>query len=73
MRLCPHSDDLWFHWMARRRGTVARHVGSRTRIVDWPGSQAQSLRERNRGLPHANGNDRAIAALLEDLGPPRPA
>ena len=70
MRLCPHGDDLWFYWMARRRGTIVRHVGPKTRIVEWPGSQITSLRAANRGVPHDNGNDRAIAALINELGLP---
>lgn len=70
MRLCPWGDDLWFYWMARRRGTLVRHVGPKTRIVEWPDTQISSLRALNRGQAHDNRNDRAIAALVAELGIP---
>jgi hypothetical protein len=70
MRLCPTGDDLWFYWMARRRGTLVRHVGPKTRIIEWPGCEHSGLVLTNRGIPHDSGNDRAIQALIAELGPP---
>lgn len=67
---CPTADDVWFYWMARRKGTVVRHVGPKTRVIEWPGSQAVSLRSKNRGAEDNNGNDTAIANLTKALGRP---
>ncbi len=68
MDLCPSADDVWLYWMARRAGTVVRHVGPPMRIVEWPGSQEQSLRAQNHGAEA--GNDRAIAAMTAHFGGP---
>jgi hypothetical protein len=65
--LCPQSDDLWFYWMARLAGTEVTKIGGRRRILEWPGSQSVNLRQKN---SEANGNDAAIAALNDALGPP---
>ncbi|TDH38934.1 glycosyltransferase family 2 protein [Pseudohoeflea suaedae] len=70
MRLCPTADDLWFYWMARRHGTTVRHIGPKTRIVEWPGCDLSGLALTNRGVPHDNDNDRAIRALTSELGLP---
>lgn len=67
-RLCPGADDIWLYWMARMAGSVVRHVGPPVRIVEWPGSQEQSLRAANHG--ENAGNDRAIAAMTAHYGPP---
>lgn len=69
MTLCPQADDLWLYWMARRQGSVVRHVGPPRRIIEWPGSQMNNLRSVNLGLPGESGNDRAIAALTDHFGP----
>ncbi len=67
-RLCPGADDIWMWWMARMAGSVVRHVGPPVRIVEWPGSQTQSLRALNHGADA--GNDRAIAAMTAQYGAP---
>ncbi|WP_284324066.1 glycosyltransferase family 2 protein [Cypionkella aquatica] len=69
-RLAPYSDDVWLYWMARRQGTIVRHLGPRFRVLEWPGSQSQSLRARNRGKAGMSGNDIAIAAMTEHFGLP---
>lgn len=69
LTLCPLADDLWLYWMAQRLGTVVRHVGPPRRIIEWPGSQVDSLRSVNLGKPGESGNDRAIAALINHFGP----
>lgn len=68
MDLAPSADDVWLYWMARRAGSIVRHVGAPMRIIEWPGSQEQSLRAGNLGV--GAGNDRAIAALTAHFGPP---
>ncbi|WP_146696199.1 glycosyltransferase family 2 protein [Thioclava sp. F34-6] len=73
MALCPTADDLWFYWMARKQGSIVRHIGPKTRIVEWPGSQQVNLRSVNLGDGTENGNDVAISALLAEFGPPVPA
>lgn len=42
--LCPTADDIWFYWMARKKGSIIRHIGPKIRIVEWPGSQQVNLR-----------------------------
>lgn len=68
--LAPSADDIWLYWMARRQGSLVRHVGPKVRIVEWTGSQVQNLRGQNRGAAGQNGNDRAIAALIRRFGDP---
>jgi hypothetical protein len=65
-RLCPHGDDLWFYWCARRAGTLHRKVGGRMLLPLLPGSQDSNLWHINLN----GGNDRMIAALQAELGPP---
>lgn len=68
--LCPNADDVWLYWMERRNGTLVRHVGPRTRIIEWKGSQIKNLRSINRGQPGLCGNDKAIAAMTAYFGRP---
>lgn len=70
MRLCPSTDDVWLYWMARLAGTEVHHLGPKRRIVEWPSSQTVSLRQKNYGSDPDNGNDRAIAAMIEHFGQP---
>lgn len=65
-RLCPHNDDFWFYWMARRAGSRHRLVGAGFDYRDWPGSQAVTLHADNL----AGRYDREIAALAAQFGPP---
>jgi hypothetical protein len=67
-RLCANGDDLWFYWCARMAGTRHKKVGDRMILPLWPGSQEQSLWAVNA----AGGNDRMIAALQAEFGPPQP-
>lgn len=69
-RLCPNADDIWFYWMARRQGSLIRHVGPKTRVLEWPGSQGENLRMLNRGASGQTGNDAAIAAMRAEFGQP---
>lgn len=66
-RLAPRSDDVWLYWMHRLNGGEAQKIGPRARILEWEGSQAQSLRAANL---HGTGNDQAIAALMDHYGWP---
>ena len=70
LSLCPTADDVWFYWMARMKGSLVRHIGPKTRIVEWPGSQKTNLRSVNLGNALVNGNDTAVSALLAEYGPP---
>lgn len=65
--LCPTADDVWLWWMHRMAGRTASKVGARARIVDWPGSQATTLRAANLA---GSGNDRAVAAMMSRYGLP---
>ena len=66
-RLAPSSDDVWLYWMHRLNGIQAQKIGARARILEWEGSQAQSLRAANL---HGTGNDRAIDAMIAHYGWP---
>ena len=66
-RLAPSADDVWFYWMHRLQGSRPEKIGGRFRVVEWPGSQAQSLRSTNLGT---GGNDRALQAMLAEYGWP---
>ena len=71
-RLCPSTDDVWLYWMTRLAGTEVHHIGPKRRIVEWPSSQTVSLRQKNFGSDPDNGNDRAIAAMIDHFGLPGP-
>lgn len=63
MKLAPSNDDLWFYWMARKRGTRVRKVGGVFALECWPGSQDEALFDVN----GSGGNDQQIAALQADM------
>lgn len=65
--LAPGTDDIWLYWMHRLAGSQPRKIGGRARILEWDGSQTVNLRAGNR---QGNGNDRAVAALLDRYGWP---
>lgn len=66
----PSADDIWFYWMHRLAGSRPVKIGGRARILEWGGSQAVSLRSKNRPAKGQGGNDRAITALLDRYGWP---
>ena len=66
-RLAPGADDVWLYWMHRLAGSRPCKIGGRARILEWDGSQVVNLRAGNR---QGNGNDRAVAALLDRYGWP---
>lgn len=65
--LSPDADDLWLYWMHRMNGVNARKVGKSRRLISWPGTQNESLKETNL---YAGGNDRQIKNLMEYYGHP---
>lgn len=67
-RLCPSADDVWLWWMARMAGSLVRHIGPKTRVIEWPDTQTTSLRSENLG--ENAGNDRAVAAMIGHYGVP---
>ncbi|MTH36499.1 glycosyltransferase family 2 protein [Paracoccus limosus] len=67
--LAPSADDVWLYWMHRLRGSRPEKIGGRFRITEWPGTQAQNLRSSNLV---GDGNDRAVAAMLQHYGWPAP-
>ncbi len=66
MRICPHADDIWFFWMARRNGYTHRRAPDHLRLVCWPDSQAEALFILNRS---GHGNDIQIRAVEAEFGP----
>lgn len=65
--LAPSADDVWLYWMHRLAGSNPAKIGGSFRITEWPGTQAQNLRGGNLT---GDGNDRAVAALLDRYGFP---
>lgn len=65
--LAPLADDVWLYWMHRMAGSRPEKIGGRFRITEWPGTQAQSLRQSNLA---GDGNDRAVQAMLARYGFP---
>jgi hypothetical protein len=67
LKLCPFSDDMWFYFMARRRGTLCKKTGGKFELKFWPGSQDQALWMVN----NVNvANDDQIKALVAEFGFP---
>lgn len=65
--LCPYADDVWLYWMGRRAGSYYRHVGSSREMVNWPGSQIESLFATNW---QENRNDTQISQMVKRFGFP---
>lgn len=63
--LCPGNDDIWFNWMARLAGTMARKVGPRFAGISWPGTQASGLSRDNL----RTRNDEYFRAMAAHFGP----
>lgn len=68
--LAPTADDVWLYWMHRLAGSRPAKTGGRFRILEWRGTQEQTLRAGNLA---GDGNDRAIRALVERYGFPAEA
>lgn len=66
---CPTADDVWYYWMARRNGYLARKVPSaRTSSLKlWSGSQEVALWHQN-VVDHEN--DRLIRNMIAGYGFP---
>lgn len=66
-KLAPTADDVWLYWMHRLLGSQPAKIGSRFRITEWRGTQAQNLRAGNLA---GDGNDLAVRALIDHYGFP---
>jgi hypothetical protein len=66
-QLCPTADDVWLYWMWRMTGHSARKIGSKRRVIEWPGTQEKRLRRLN---VDDGGNDRCIRNMIERYGFP---
>lgn len=64
-KICPHADDVWLYWMARKAGTLYRKVGGKFVSTNWRGSQADSLMATN---VLQSKNDQQIAQMAEFYG-----
>lgn len=71
--LAPSSDDVWLYWMHRLEGSRPQKIGKKFRVIEWPDSQAQNLRNTNLNGRHQglSGNDRALQAMIEEYGWPK--
>ena len=66
MAICPRADDLWFYWMARKRGSLYRKVGPKLDLLHTPDSQVAGLWQENLH----GGNDEQIDRLIAEFGIP---
>lgn len=65
--LCATCDDSWLYFMWRKAGWKAKRVpGKKPRLVEWPGTQAQSL-----WVFHLGGRkDEHLQAMSDHFGVP---
>lgn len=66
-RICPNADDVWLYWMMSLNGAVARKVGLRRPLYNWPDTQQTALFHSNAG---GGGNDEQIRAMIQTYGFP---
>jgi hypothetical protein len=64
---CATADDIWFYWMARRKGAVVRKVHSTGTLRQWAGGQETALWRLN---VDRNQNDRLIQNMIAAYGFP---
>jgi hypothetical protein len=64
-QLCETCDDTWLYFMWRKAGWKAKRVpGEKLKLVNWPGTQAQSL-----WVFHLDGRkDEHIQAMSDHFG-----
>ena len=70
LSLAPHSDDLWFYWMALMNGCTIKRIGQNIKGVTWKGTQRVSLWRTANNLQEGNANDLAIQKLVKEYGQP---
>ncbi|PAX06343.1 hypothetical protein [Sphingomonas lenta] len=64
-RLCPHADDLWCSWCARRAGSLYKKIGGPFPILNWDSTQKERLFNLN-----ATESDAQLRRLLDAYGDP---
>ncbi|AEG49669.1 glycosyltransferase [Sphingobium chlorophenolicum L-1] len=47
MSICPHGDDIWFFWMAKRHGKTHSNIGLKFEQIPWPRTQDTALWNEN--------------------------
>ncbi len=67
LELCPHSDDVWLFWIAKRNGANFKNLANGRNLLYWPIADIQNLWSENL---HGAGNDIAIQRLTEKYGFP---
>jgi hypothetical protein len=65
LSLCPHGDDIWQYWMARRNGAIFKTTRRWHDFILWHGSQKSALWYNNQ-----NGNDEQIRRMVDRYGYP---
>lgn len=65
--LSSSNDDIWLYWMWRMNGYLGDKLPGKTRVIEWPGSQATQLQTEN--IAHG-GNDRCIQNMVRKYGFP---
>jgi len=66
MEICPHGDDIWFFWMAKRNGTAHSNIGVKFQQIPWPRTQDIALWNEN--MVHGR-NDSQIRGMESRYGP----
>lgn len=66
--LCSTCDDSWLYFMWRKAGWKAKRVpGPKPKLIEWPGTQAQSLWSFHLG----GRKDEHLQAMSDRFGVPR--
>lgn len=65
MEICASADDVWFFWMARKKGVYVSWSGYKFNTVNWLGTDESGLATEN--VEHGK-NDVCIAKMKEAYG-----
>lgn len=65
LELCPHSDDVWLYWIAKRNGARFKTLGNGHRLLYRPSSDVQNLWSLNQ---NGEGNDVPIQKMIDKYG-----
>ena len=67
LSLCRMADDVWFYWMFRLNGAMAKATRRRHRLIEWNQKQSEPLWRAN---VCGGGNDHALNEMHREFGFP---